>query len=82
MNTIAVGTSGEELEQLSYVFDEIVMLTLEEIKFEVREEDASVKNMMPELPRTVPGRIHLGGEIRLLRDAVLTTFKDGLRWIS
>ena len=36
---------------------------------------------MPELPRTVPGRIHLGGEIRLLRDAVLTSFEDGLIWL-
>jgi hypothetical protein len=31
VNTIAVGTAAQELEQLLYVFDEMVMLTLEEI---------------------------------------------------
>ena len=68
VDTIAVGTSAQELEQLSYVFHEMVILTLKDIKIEVRKEDASLKDKMPELPLTVPGRIHLGGEIRLLRD--------------
>jgi hypothetical protein len=81
VNTLAVGTSSQELEQLSYVFDEMVLLTLKDIRIEVRKEDASVKEKMPELPVTVAGRIHLGGEIRLLSDAVLTNFEDGLIWM-
>ena len=81
VNTLAVGTSSQELEQLSYVFDEMVMLTLKDIRIEVRKEDVSVKEKMPELPVTVAGRIHLGGEIRLLSDAVLTNFEAGLIWM-
>jgi hypothetical protein len=81
VNTLAVGTSSQELNQLSYVFDEMVMLTLRDIRVEVRKEDATVKEKMPELPVTMAGRIHLGGEIRLLSDAVLANFEDGLIWM-
>jgi hypothetical protein len=81
VNTLAVGTSSQELEQLSYVFDKMVMLTLKDIRIEVRKEDVSVKEKMPELPVTVAGRIHLGGEIQLLSEAILTNFEDGLTWM-
>ena len=81
VNTIAVGTSGAELHQLSYVFDEMVMLTLSDIGIEVRKEDASLKEKMPELPLTMAGRIHLEGEIQSLTDAVLTSFDDGVIWM-
>ena len=81
VDTIGVGTSAEELFQLSYVFDEMVMLTLSDIRIEVRKEDASLKDKMPELPLTMAGRIHLGGEIRSLTDAVLTSFDDGVIWM-
>ena len=81
VNTIAVGTNAQELFQLEYVFDEMVMLTLEEIGIEVREEDVTVEDKMPDLPRTVHGRVHLSEEIRLLRIAVLNNFEDGLIWM-
>jgi hypothetical protein len=81
VNTIPNGAPARELEQLSYVFDEMVMLTLADIGVHVRDEDTSVKEKMREPVRTVPNRIYLGGEIRSLRDAFFENFEDGLIWM-
>jgi len=80
VDTIPHGAPLRELDQLSYVFDEMVMLTLAEIGVLVRDEDVSVKEKMREPVQWID-RIYVGGEIRALRDAIFENFEDGLVWM-
>jgi len=80
-DTIADGALPTELERLSYVFDEMVMMTLTDIGIEVREHDISLKGNMPDVPRHDSGRCKLTAEIRLLMDAEFDAFEDAIVWM-
>ena len=81
VDTIAGDAGAEELSRLSYVFDEMVLKTVEEIGVQVREVDETCKDRMEEPPRSWNGRYSMGEDARLLKDEKFENFDSCLVWL-